>query len=328
MQNILVVGGAGYIGSHTVNQLLKKNYNVVVVDDLSTGSRKSFADGVSFHKIDILNIADLRTVFAKYSFDAVFHFAAKLSVPESFEKHFQYFDINVVGTRNLLQMCEEFSVGKFIFSSTAAVYGDVQTGSVNETDVLTPQNPYGLTKKMAEALVRSQSDVQKNFKYRILRYFNVAGAELDGSNGPRNVDSGQLILNLCKHSLTDKTMQIFGADFKTADGTAVRDFIHVVDLAEAHLAALDYLQTETESGVWNCGYGSGYSVKQVVEAFEKANGIKFNIQYKPRRQGDPAQVIANNTMIMKQSAWRPKYNNIEVICKSSYQWIANGLERS
>jgi len=201
MQSVLVVGGAGYIGSHTVRQLLKKNFNVVVVDNLSTGSKSSLPSSVEFHEVDVLNISGLRKVFAHYKFTAVFHFAAKLSVPESFPKHFEYFDTNVVGTRNLLNLCEEFGISRFIFSSTAAVYGNVKSGLVKENDPYNPQNPYGLTKQLAESLVLNQAEIQPQFKYRILRYFNVAGAELDGSNGPRNMSSGKLLMNLCKSAI-------------------------------------------------------------------------------------------------------------------------------
>ena len=328
MQNILVVGGAGYIGSHTVNQLLKQGYQVTVVDDLSTGSRMALSDKVNFYQVDILNLPELREVFKKHSFHAVFHFAAKLNVPESFQKHFQYFDINVVGTRNILQMCQEFKTDNFVFSSTAAVYGDVHTSSVKETDDLLPQNPYGMTKKMAEILVQNQGLVQSGFKFQILRYFNVAGAELDNSNGPRNLDSGQLILNLCKSSLNGKSIHVYGTDYKTKDGTAIRDFIHVVDLAEAHIEAYKCLKLNKPSGIWNCGYGQGYTVLEVIKAFEQVNGINFNIKYEAPRLGDPTAVVANNERIMQQSQWRPKYNDINVICRSAYEWIVRESKRS
>lgn len=328
MQYVLVVGGAGYIGSHTVQQLLKKNFKVVVVDDLSTGSKASLPSEVEFYRTDILNFADLKKVFEKYKLATVFHFAAKLSVPESFSKHFEYFDTNVVGTKNLLKLCEDFDVENFVFSSTAAVYGNVQAAPVKEDHALCPQNPYGLTKLMAEALVVNQAVIQKNFKYRILRYFNVAGAALDGSNGPRNLNSGQLILNLCKAAVNDRSIKVFGTDYSTKDGTAVRDYIHVVDLAEAHVEAYSSLQNNGASGVWNCGYGQGYSVKEVVKAFESANNLKFEIQFDPPRLGDPAQVVANNELIFKESSWRPKLNDLSLICKSSYDWVKNELRKN
>jgi len=328
MEIVLVVGGAGFIGSHTVQQLLKQNYQVVVVDDLSTGSKASLPAGVEFHHVDILNTTEFRKVFEKYNFSAIFHFAAKLSVPESFDRHFEYFDTNVAGTKNLLKLCEEFGVNSFVFSSTAAVYGNVQSAPVKESDALSPQNPYGLTKQMAELLVINQAEIQKDFKFRILRYFNVAGAALDGSNGPRNFNSGQLILNFCKSSPPYRKIKIFGPDYTTFDGSAVRDYIHVVDLADAHIEALKQLATSNRSGVWNCGYGKGYSVKQVVRAFENINKVTFNIQYEPQRKGDPAQVIANTDLIFSESNWRPKYNDIELICNSSYTWVKNGIGKN
>lgn len=327
MQNVLVVGGAGYIGSHTVHQLLKKNYKVIVVDDLSTGAKAALSPQVEFHQVDILNVSELRKVFEKYKLSAVFHFAAKLSVPESFPKHFEYFDTNVVGTKNLLKLCEEFGVNRFVFSSTAAVYGNVQSSLVKESDPLNPQNPYGMTKIMAETLVANQAAIQKGFKYRVLRYFNVAGAELDGSNGPRNLNSGQLVLNLCKSSVGDRIARIYGTDYSTKDGTAIRDYIHVVDLAEAHIEAFKSLENNGNSGVWNCGYGQGFSVMEVIKAFESATQLKFDVRLEPPRQGDPAQVVANNELIFKESEWRPKYNDISVICKSTYEWIKSGIER-
>ncbi len=324
MSKVLVIGGAGYIGSHTVKQLQKNDFEVVVVDDLTTGYLNSLQPDVRFYNVNILDLTQLRKVFEEHSFEAVFHFAAKLSVPESFEKFDEYFFTNVVGTQNLLQMCREFNIKRFIFSSTAAVYGDSADAHVDENAFLKPQNPYGTTKKMAEDLLQSFALTTPNFKYQILRYFNVAGAEIDSTNGPRNLKSGQLILNLCQSAMTHKRVQIFGQKFNTVDGTAVRDYIHVVDLAEAHIAALQCLsQSQVQSGVWNCGYGRGYSVLQVVQAFEKANQVKFNIEFAPARIGDPAQIIASNDRILKQSNWKYKFNNIELICNSTFNWIKN-----
>jgi UDP-glucose 4-epimerase len=328
MQEVLVVGGAGYIGSHTVNRLLKNGYKVVVVDDLSTGAKASLPPQVEFYQVDILNISDLKRVFAAHQFSAILHFAAKLSVPESFSKYFEYFDTNVVGTKNLLKLCEEFDVKRFVFSSTAAVYGTFQSALVKETDPLNPQNPYGMTKMMAEILVKNQTAVQKDFRFKLLRYFNVAGAEPDGTNGPRNLNSGQLVMNLCKSALSDRVVRVFGTDYGTNDGTAIRDYIHVVDLADAHIEALRCLDNSGTTGVWNCGYGKGYSVMEVVKCFEKVAELKFDVRLEPRRQGDPAEVVANNELILKESQWSPKYNDISGICKSAYEWVKNGLIRT
>ncbi|MGZ3726250.1 MAG: UDP-glucose 4-epimerase GalE [Pseudobdellovibrio sp.] len=324
MQTVLVVGGAGYIGSHTVHQLLRKGFQVVVVDNLSTGSRQAIPQNVTFYQVDILNLEQLRPVFAKHQFGCLFHFVGKLSVPESFPKFFEYFDTNVVGTRNLLQMCEEFGVNSMVFSSTSAVYGNVKDKVVTENRILNPENPYGLTKKIAEELIASWAQRLPKFRYRILRYFNVAGAEADLSNGPRNMKSGQLVMNLCQSAIGDKKVQIFGDRYNTPDGTAIRDYIHVVDLASAHIEAYHVLEQNKASGVWNCGYGSGYSVLEVVKAFESVNNIKFDIKIAEPRQGDAAQVVSDNQKIMTESNWKPEFNNIEIICRSNYEWIVNG----
>lgn len=324
MQKVLVVGGAGYIGSHTVNQLIKQNLEVVVVDNLSTGSIKSIPQNVKFYQLDILNYSQLKEVFLIHNFSAVFHFAAKLSVPESFKNYFEYIDVNVVGTKNILKLCHEFAVENFIFSSTAAVYGEGRSSVVLESDTLNPQNPYGLTKKIAEDLIQQYSEIDTHFKFKILRYFNVAGAEVNQSNGPRNLNSGQLILNLCKSALSStKEVQIYGQQFKTIDGTAIRDYIHVVDLAAAHVAAYRHLIREKKSTIWNCGYGKGYTVLEVVRAFEKANHIQFNLNYLPARAGDPAQVVSNNQRIITESDWCPQFDDLDVICKSTFEWVKN-----
>ncbi len=325
MQNILVVGGAGYIGSHTVKRLLEHNLKVTVVDDLSTGCQVSVPPAVKFCKVDILNYDGLSEVFSETRFDGVFHFAAKLSVPESILRPFDYMATNVAGTNNLLKLCDRHGVSKFVFSSTSAVYGEVKIDSVSEDHSLEPKNPYGLSKKMAEELVAQYAAINANFKYQILRYFNVAGAEPDQSNGPRNLNSGQLILNLCKSATGDRKIQIYGQDFGTKDGTAVRDYIHVSDLADAHISAFEKISSTGLSGVWNCGYGNGYTVLEVVQAFEKVNGIKFDIQFVKPREGDPAKVVAANNRIMRESAWKPRYNDIGLICKTTYDWVLNGL---
>lgn len=321
MSKVLVVGGAGYIGSHTVHQLCQNGFQVVVVDDLSTGVRAAIPEQAELFEADILDLPKLRTLFLKHQFDAIFHFAAKLSVPESFLKFDEYVRTNVLGTFHLLQMCREFQIEKFIFSSTAAVYGDVQTGFVSEEHPLRPQNPYGQTKQMAEQLIQSYATTNPSFHFHILRYFNVSGAEADGSNGPRNTQSGQLIMNLCQSALTDKLISVFGHQYNTPDGTAIRDYIHVVDLAHAHLEAFYHLKRSHTSGVWNCGYGKGYSVLEMIKAFERANNIQFQVAFKPPRQGDPARVIASNSRMIQESSWVPKHNDVDKICKSTFDWI-------
>lgn len=316
MKNVLVVGGAGYIGSHTI-QLLKKSCNIFVVDDLSTGQRSSIP-GVALHEQNILDLEKLNQVFATNNFDAVFHFAAKLSVPESVEKPYDYFRNNVVGTANLLQMCGQYKINKFIFSSSCSVYGEAVNEQVAETDPCAPINPYGLTKKMSEDLIRQHAVLFPDFRYKILRYFNVSGAAPDCSNGPGNLMTGQLVLNLCRSALGDKKIKVFGNQFATPDGTCIRDYIHVCDLASAHLHAYKDMQS---SALWNCGYGHGYSVLEVISAFEAVNNVKFTVEVAPPRKGDPACMISNNRLILETSEWKPEFDNIGEICRSTFNWV-------
>ena len=323
MSQILIVGGAGYIGSHTAHQLCRQGYQVVVIDNLSTGVKDAIPNEAEFIQVDILDTEALRRVLKGRSFDAIFHFAAKLSVPESFLKFDDYFQTNVVGTFNILQLCRELNIPKLIFSSTAAVYGESTTEPITEEAPQAPSNPYGQTKKMTEELINSFSTTVPNFRYHILRYFNVAGAELDGTNGPRNTKSGQLMMNMSISALGSREMHIFGSDFNTPDGTAVRDYIHVVDLANAHIEAYRRLQSGAPSGVWNCGYGKGYSVAEMIQAFDKASGVPFSVKRSPARTGDPASIVADNSRIVRESAWRPQHNDIMKICKTMYDWVKN-----
>lgn len=323
MSQILIVGGAGYIGSHTAHQLHRQGYKVVVIDNLSTGDKTAVPDGAEFLHVDILDTEALRAALKGRAIDAVFHFAAKLSVPESFLKFDEYFKTNVVGTFNILQVCRELHVQKFIFSSTAAVYGESTTEPITEAAPQVPSSPYGQTKKMTEELIQSFATTVPGFRYHILRYFNVAGAEIDGSNGPRNKKSGQLMMNMCVSALGSRELRLFGTDFNTPDGTAVRDYIHVVDLAAAHIEAYRCLTGGAPSSIWNCGYGQGYSVAQMIHAFEKASGVTFEVTKSPARTGDPASVVADNSRIMRESAWRPQHNDIAKICKTMYDWVKN-----
>lgn len=327
MPNMLVVGGAGYIGSHSVQLLKKQGHHVIVVDNLSTGHihASRFAD--KFYQTDILDLTALDKIFTENRIDAVFHFAAKLSVPESFEIPYDYVAVNVTGTANLLRLCARHSVERFIFSSTAAVYGEPSRSNLKEqvveTDICKPTSHYGLTKKIAEELIQQHAVVYPEFRFKILRYFNVSGAAIDGSNGPRNTKTGQLVLNLCHSALKERKIKVFGNHFNTVDGTCVRDYIHVHDLALAHISAYENLQ-QNKAGVWNCGYGAGYSVLQVIKAFEKVNGIKFDIEICEARKGDPACIISNNSLIKSQSNWKPQYNDLEQICKSTFDWVKRG----
>lgn len=318
MKNVLVVGGAGYIGSHVVQSLQKAGNQVFVLDDLSTGHQNSVAEVSAFYEVSILNSDKVRLVFEKTEFDAIFHFAAKLSVPESIQKPYDYFETNSLGTANLLKLCLKFGVKKFVYASTSAVYGEPANATITESDSCVPINPYGLSKKFGEELILQHARLVPDFRYKILRYFNVAGATPDLSNGPRNLFTGQLILNLCRAALGDKKVKVFGNQYATPDGTCVRDYIHVYDLAAAHVAAY---QNISQSSVWNCGYGRGYSVLEVIRAFEESNKIKFKLDVLPPRAGDPASLISDTKKILAESDWKPKFDSLEAICKSTFDWV-------
>ena len=320
MFTAFVIGGAGYIGSHTAQELKKMNCRVVVIDNLSTGhlGATKFAD--AFYQADIVHIDQLRHAFKNEKPDVIFHFAAKLSVPESCDKPYEYFDTNVLGTANILKLCVEHNVKKFIFSSSVSVYGEGLLGIVKEEDYKKPISHYGLTKKMAEDLIVHHAQVWPDFKYKLLRYANVSGAPTDLSNGPLNWSTGQLVHNLCRSALNESPVKVFGHEFQTKDGTCVRDYIHVCDLADAHVKAYESLNDANSSLVWNCSYGKGFSVLEVIRAFEEVNKLKFNIEYCQPRRGDPALIMTSNQKIKTESSWSPRYDDIYQICKSTFDW--------
>ncbi|MDJ0574556.1 MAG: UDP-glucose 4-epimerase GalE, partial [Xenococcaceae cyanobacterium MO_234.B1] len=262
-EKVLVTGGAGYIGSHTVKQLGEAGYDIVIYDNLSTGLYHAIVYG-ELVVGDLNDFQVLSQVFAQHQFDAVLHFAASISVPESLQKPLAYYANNTRNTLNLLQCCQQFGVNKFIFSSTAAVYGETQESSVKESSPTLPVNPYGRSKLMSEMILRDYS-LASDLKYVVLRYFNVAGADSSGKIGQCSKAS-HLIKLACDAALGLRPrVNIFGTDYPTHDGTGVRDYIHVEDLASAHICALSYLKTNSENQILNCGYGKGYSVREVLE---------------------------------------------------------------
>jgi UDP-glucose 4-epimerase len=319
--SILVFGGAGFIGSHTVQKLKKSNnIEIICVDNLSSGNiiASKFSD--RFIKADIRDYDAIRSIFSIYQPESVFHFAGLLSVPDSCDRPYDYFDTNVVGTVNLLKLCAEFGVNKFIFSSTVSVYGEGLLKIINEDSIKKPISHYGLTKKIAEDLIIQHALIYPSFNYHILRYANVSGAMADGSNGPYNWNTGQLIHNLCLQSFLEKKITVHGHEFKTTDGTCIRDYLHVSDLADAHLEAYKRISKTKSSCIWNCSYGRGFSVLEVIHAFEKVSGIKFNVEYKEPRKGDPALILTCNDKIKSESSWQPKYDNLIDICETTYNW--------
>ncbi len=328
---ILVTGGAGYIGSHIVKQLLQdKKYEITILDNLSTGFKSTIEKLISlapkrvkFIKEDLSNFAKIRKILKREKFDEVVHLAAKLVVPESLDFPAKYYLNNTANTANLVDNCAKYGVKKFIFSSTAAVYGEPKIKNLDgldENSIPAPINPYGYSKLFSEQIIKDIAKTNKNFKFVILRYFNVAGGDVDGVIGQSTLNATHLIKVASETSLGKREqIAIFGDDYDTDDGTCVRDYIHVSDLANAHIKALKYLN-KNRSDTFNCGYGIGYSVKEVLETMKKVGKKKFKIKIAPRREGDPSFLISNNKKIKKMMGWKPKYDDLTLICRTAYKW--------
>ncbi len=318
-KKILVTGGAGYIGSHVVRHLGEAGYDVIVYDNCSTGS----ADSILYGELVIGDLADtelLYKVLSRNQFSAVLHFAASLIVPESVARPLDYYSNNTRNTLNLLQCCSLTGINKIIFSSTAAVYGEPEKIPVTESTPTQPINPYGRSKLMSEWLIQDYAAVS-DLNYVILRYFNVAGAEPSGRLGQISPNATHLIKVACDAALRRRPeIKIFGTDFHTPDGTAIRDYIHVEDLASAHLDALRYLEKGNQSEVLNCGYGQGYSVREVVERVKTISETDFPVIETKRRLGDPACVMAESEKIRKVLNWQPKYNQLDTIITTTLTW--------
>ncbi|SMC09965.1 UDP-glucose 4-epimerase GalE [Nitratiruptor tergarcus] len=333
MQKILITGGAGYIGSHVTKELLKRgDYEITIVDNLSTGFAetieriKQFYGDVDFIKLDLSDWDEVNKLLGQKKFDAIIHFAAALVVPESVENPLKYYLNNTANTANLIKAAVESGVGKFIFSSTAAVYGEPETipaTGITEKDETSPINPYGHSKLMSEQVLADSAKAYDGFNYVALRYFNVAGADIGGKIGQSTKNATHLIKVAAETALGKRDkMYIFGDDYPTADGTCIRDYIHVDDLSLAHLEALDYLD-DHESDVFNVGYGQGYSVKEVIDTMKRVSGNDFTVEITGRRAGDPAMLIANSQKLQKATNWKPKYDNLELICKTALEWEKN-----
>lgn len=319
MARVFVTGGAGYIGSHVVKLLGRKGHEILVYDDLSSGSREAVLCG-ELVVGDILDYGTLKRAMEEFKPDAVMHFAAKIVVPESVRKPLMYYENNTGGAINLLKAMRACGVSKFIFSSTAAVYGEPEKMPIAEDYPLDPVNPYGRSKAAVESLLRDLSAAE-DFKYVSLRYFNVAGADPEGQIGETKPDATHLI-TMCVRTACGKRdkLYIYGTDYPTPDGTCIRDYIHVMDLAEAHILALDYLMAGGESEVFNCGYGRGYSVKEVVDQAKKVTGVDFPVEYAPRRPGDPPELVADSKKIREKLGWEPKYDDLGFIIKTAWEW--------
>jgi UDP-glucose 4-epimerase len=317
--NVLVTGGAGYIGSHVVRQLGEAGHRVVALDNLSTG----FRDAVLYGDLvegDTGDEALVQDTLARYAVDTVMHFAAHTVVPESVADPLKYYGNNTCSTRSLLAACQSHGVRRFVFSSTAAVYGMPVSGIAAEDTPTAPINPYGWSKLMSEQMLRDLSAASQ-MRYVILRYFNVAGADPGGRIGQSTRKATLLIKVACEAALGRRSaLKIFGTDYPTPDGTGVRDYIHVEDLADAHLKSLAYLQNGGDSQTLNCGYGRGYSVKEVLAAVGRAHGSSVPFVEAPRRAGDPPSLIADAQRIRKILGWTPRYDDLDTIVATALAW--------
>ena len=318
---VLVTGGAGYIGSHVVRQLGEAGHQVVVYDNLSTGHDWAVLDG-ELVVGDLSDTERLEAVFASHRFDAVMHFAAHIVVPESVREPLRYYANNTGNVLGLLELVERYGVPRFVFSSTAAVYGMPATELVDEQAPLAPINPYGASKMMSERLLRDLA-AASSLRYVILRYFNVAGADPMARIGQATPEATHLIKVACEAALGKReSVSVFGSDYATRDGTGVRDYIHVEDLARAHLAALEYLGDGGPSEVLNCGYGHGYSVREVLAAVQRVAGTGLEIREAERRPGDPATLVADSRRIREVLRWSPEWDDLETIVRHALAWEA------
>ena len=316
---ILVAGGAGYIGSHTVRQLGEAGERVVVLDNLVKGFRQAVT-AAELVVGDVGDSALVSRVLAEHDIDTVLHFAAHTVVPESVALPLKYYGNNTCGTRNLLQACLEQGVKNFVFSSSAAVYGIPEGGYAGEDSPTQPINAYGTSKLMCEWMLRDVAAVNP-LRYVALRYFNVAGSHPGGLIGQATPGATLLTKVACEAMVGKRThVSVFGTDYPTPDGTGVRDYLHIEDLADAHLCALQYLRGGGASAVLNVGYGHGYSVREVLRMVEEVSGQKLAIREEPRRAGDPAVLVARAARVRSELGWQPRYDDLRAIVSSSLAW--------
>jgi len=302
MAKVLVTGGAGYIGSHTVLCLLEAGYEVVVYDNLSTGFAQAVLPPAKLIKGDLADVEHLRQVLQEDKFSAIIHFAASIVVPESVSDPLKYYQNNTANTTWLVRLGLEQNVPHFIFSSTAAVYGHPLKLPVSEDASLAPINPYGRSKLMSEWVLQDVSKANPDFNHVILRYFNVAGADPWGRLGQRDV------------------LSIFGTDYPTPDGTGVRDYIHVSDLAAAHVQALQWLEQGHPSEIFNCGYGHGFSVRDIISAVQEVSQIELPVTTAERRAGDPAELVADPSKLKAAMHWSPQFDSLQLIVRTAFAW--------
>ncbi len=319
MARVLVTGGAGYIGSHVAALLRERGHRVVIYDNLSTGHR----DAVLGSELVIADLADtavLDRTLREFRPDAVMHFAAFIEVAESVRDPLKYYHNNAANTINLLRSMMRADVGAFIFSSTAAVYGNPSATPITEDHALRPINPYGQAKACVEQALLDTSRAQ-GLRYVALRYFNAAGADPAGILGERHDPESHLIPLALKAALGKRQrLSVYGADYPTPDGTCIRDFIHVMDLADAHLLCLQHLADGGQSEVFNCGYGHGHSVREVIETAGKVTGKVIPVETAARRPGDPAVLVADSSKLKQKLAWKPRYDDLSFIIRTAWDW--------
>jgi UDP-glucose 4-epimerase len=317
-KNILITGGAGYIGSHIVEQLVKTSSNVIILDNLVNGYRKLINKKAKFINGDIKNIIKLTKIINDNKIDSIIHLAAYLNVSEAEKNKKVYYNNNIRGTLNLVHSCKESRVRNIIFSSSCSIYGNCK-GSVNEKKKPNPQGYYAYTKYKGEEIIKKYAK-KYNYHFGILRYFNVAGASSSGKIGEINTSYDHLIKNIAIQSLKkEPSISIYGNNYKTKDGTCIRDYMHVSDLADIHIQTLKNINIKSKSLTLNCGYGKGYSVLDIVKILRNIKK-KLIVNYKPKRDGDIAQVYADTEKFRKNLKWKPKYNNINKIIKSAIKW--------
>ncbi len=317
---VLVTGGAGYIGSHMVLELTDAGERVVVLDNLSTGFRWAVAPQAELVVGDIGDQDLVRSIVERHGVTSIIHFAGSIVVPESVADPLGYYLNNTVKSRALIDVAVQTGVANFIFSSTAAVYGNPRENPVSETAAPAPMSPYGSSKLMTEIMLADAARAHPLY-YVALRYFNVAGADPKGRTGQSTPRATHLIKVACETALGQRPhMDVFGTDYDTVDGTCVRDYIHVKDLARAHMAALAHLKSGGASDIFNCGYSRGYSVRQVIDAVKRVSGVDFTVHLAPRRPGDPAAIVAASDKIRSTLGWKPEYDDLDGIVRHALDW--------
>lgn len=321
--NILIIGGAGYIGSHQVRVMCDQDYKVYVLDNLSTGFKHAVDDRATFIEGDVRNYDEIFAVLTKFEIDAVIHFAALSLVGVSVTAPLEYYNNNLYGMEVLLTAMKDSGVDKIVFSSTAATYGEQDVMPITEKHQENPTNPYGETKLAMEKMIK-WCEKAYGIKYISLRYFNACGSILDGTLGENHDPETHLIPLVLQAAMGVRdSISIFGTDYDTKDGTCIRDYIHVLDLCQAHTLAIKALVDGAESNIYNLGYGEGYSVLDIIDTTEKVVDKKIKREIAPRRAGDPAMLIASCDLIKQELGWEPEYNDLELIIKSAYAYFNN-----